>query len=137
MIDLIARAPDGASGPSDVEAGTGFRTALAVFAFAATLAWGTNDVFARHDPNVSPVSVVVPPSFPTQYFGLRAYYDGAVVDLCLVAEADAAAGMGAAPLFDKNGTTYAVYLVETSDPNASWMRTRTSAGVKAIRRWTA
>lgn len=73
------------------------------------------------------------PSFPTQYSGLRTYYHAAVQDLCLVAAADAATGMGGAPMVNKNGTTYAVYLVETTDPNASPVRIQTSAGTKAIR----
>ena len=72
-------------------------------------------------------------SFPTQYAGLRCFFHGVVNDLCLVATADAPAGMGAQPRINKNGTTYAVYLVETTDPNASPVRINTSAGVKAIR----
>lgn len=75
-------------------------------------------------------------AFPTQYFGLKAFYRGAVKDLCLVAVADAPAGMGGVPRVQKGGVTYAVYLVETSDPNASPVRMQTSAGVKAIREKT-
>lgn len=75
-------------------------------------------------------------AFPTQYFGLKAYYRGAVKDLCLVAVADAPAGMGGVPRVRKGGVTYAVYLVETSDPNASPVRVRTSTGVKAVREKT-
>ena len=74
--------------------------------------------------------------FPTQYFGLKAFYRGAVKDLCLVAVADAPAGMGAQPRVYKGGVAYAVYLVETTDPNASPVRMQTSAGVKAIREKT-
>lgn len=72
-------------------------------------------------------------SFPTQYAGLRAYYNGAVRELCLVAVADAPTGMGGAPMVNKNGTVYAIYLVETTDPNASHVYHATSAGTKAIR----
>jgi len=72
-------------------------------------------------------------SFPTQFAGLRAYYQAAVHDLCLVAAADAATGMGAAPMIRKGGVTYAIYLVETTDPNATPIRIATSAGTKAIR----
>ncbi len=71
--------------------------------------------------------------FPTQYSGLRTYYNGAVQELCLVAAGDANTGMGGAPMIDKNGTTYAIYLVETTDPNASHVYHATSAGTKAIR----
>lgn len=76
---------------------------------------------------------LLPGGFPTQYAGLRVYYGGAVRELCLVAVADANTGMGAAPMIDKNGTTYAIYLVETSDPDASHVYLATAAGTKAIR----
>lgn len=72
-------------------------------------------------------------SFPTQYAGLRTYYHAAVQELCLVAAADGATGMGAIPMVSKNGVTYAIYLVETTDPNASLVRMETGLGVKAIR----
>lgn len=71
-------------------------------------------------------------TFPTQFFGLRTFYGGAVVDLCLVDVADAPTGMGGRLLVDKGGTK-CVYLVETSDPQASSIRINTSAGVKSIR----
>jgi hypothetical protein len=74
-----------------------------------------------------------PPEFPPQFFGLRAYFQDAIRDLCLVAEADAPAGMGGVLKILKGATKYAVYLVETSDPNASPIRVRTSTGVKAVR----
>ena len=73
------------------------------------------------------------PSFPTQYAGLRTYYGGAVRELCLVAAADANTGMGAAPMLRKGGVTYAVYLVETTDPLATPVRIRTDLGTKAMR----
>lgn len=79
---------------------------------------------------------VAAPAFPTQYLGLRAYFQAAVQDLCLVAEADAPSGMGGVIKVDKNGTLYAVYLVETSDGDASPVRVETTAGTKAIRRKT-
>lgn len=72
-----------------------------------------------------------PSEFPTQFQGLRTYYGGSVVELCLVATADANAGQQLR--IHKNATTYCVYLVETSDPDASSVRIHTSAGVKAIR----
>lgn len=52
---------------------------------------------------------------------------------CLVAVADAPTGMGGVPRIDKNGTTYAIYLVETTDPNATPVRLQTTTGTKAIR----
>src|SRR3972149_3436084 len=54
-------------------------------------------------------------TFPVQFAGLRVYYGAAVRELCLVAEADAPAGMGGGIKINKNGTKYVVYLVETSD----------------------
>ena len=72
-------------------------------------------------------------AFPAQFLGLRAYFQGAVKDLCLVATADAPVGMGAQIFVNKNSTPYCVYLVETSDPNASPVRVKTTSGTKAIR----
>jgi hypothetical protein len=69
-------------------------------------------------------------TFPTQYAGLR-FFNGAVYELCLVATTDAPAGDQWR--IDKNGTTYAVYLVDTTDPNASQVRVQTSEGLKAAR----
>lgn len=78
----------------------------------------------------SPLAAVGGVSFPTQYSGLR-YFLGTVRELSLVALADAPPGNQWRVV--KNGTTYAVYLVDTTDPNASQIRVRTSAGVKAAR----
>lgn len=74
--------------------------------------------------------------FPTQFAGLRTWHSGALLELCLVATADAPAGMGGQPRVRKGGVTYAVYLVATTDPQASPVRIRTSTGVKAIRKKT-
>lgn len=71
--------------------------------------------------------------FPTQFFGLRAQKTGSIIDLCLVAEADAPSGMGGVIKIDKNGTLYAVYLVEVGDGNASPIRIKTTTGIKSIR----
>lgn len=71
-----------------------------------------------------------PSGFPTQFAGLQ-YYKGAVYELCLVALADAPAG--AQWRVQKGGTTYAVYLVDTADSNASPVRLQTPAGIKAAR----
>lgn len=69
-------------------------------------------------------------TFPTQYSGLR-YFLGTVKELCLVALADAPAGDQWR--IRKGGTDYAVYLVDTTDPNASQVRIETGAGVKSAR----
>lgn len=69
-------------------------------------------------------------AFPTQYAGLR-YFLGTVKELALVALADAPAGDQWR--IRKGGTDYAVYLVDTTDPNASQIRIRTSEGLKAAR----
>lgn len=72
-------------------------------------------------------------TFPTQYMGLRGQTSSGTVDLCLVAEADAPSGMGGVLKINKGGTDYAVYLVDTTDVNASPFRIRTTTGTKAIR----
>lgn len=72
-------------------------------------------------------------AFPTQYFGLKCYFNASARDLCLVAEADAPTGVGGVIKIDKNGTLYAVYLVETTDPDASPLRVRTTTGTYAVR----
>jgi hypothetical protein len=73
-------------------------------------------------------SVVI--SFPVQYAGLR-FFKGTVQELCLVDPADAPAGDQWR--VRKGGTTYAVYLVATTDPNASHVRVHTNDGIKAAR----
>lgn len=73
------------------------------------------------------------PPFPTQYAGLRTYYGGAVKELCLVAAADAPTGMGGQLFVQKGDTTYAAYVVDTTDANASAVRIRTTTGTKSIR----
>jgi hypothetical protein len=66
--------------------------------------------------------------FPTQFAGLRVF-SGGVKELCLVAVADGNGGMRV----QKNGVTYAVYLVDVADPNASGVRVTTPTGTKAVR----
>ena len=100
--------------------------------FPASPAWGPYDVRLRPRLPDAPLTPSAP-TFPTQFAGLRAYYGGSVRDLCLVAVADAPSGMGGVMRVRKGGTTLAIYLVETSDTNASPIRVRTSAGTKAIR----
>lgn len=68
-------------------------------------------------------------AFPTQYAGLR-YFHGTVKELCLVDVADAPTPVWRVR---KGATTYAVYLVDTTDPNASPVRIKTAAGIKAAR----
>jgi hypothetical protein len=120
-----------------VSAATLVLRALPVAALASTVLYLTPVESPSTTLVLLPVGTLPPssgsPSFPTQYAGLRTYYGGAVRELCLVAAADANTGMGAAPMIRKGGTTYAVYLVETTDPNATPVRVRTSTGTKAIR----
>ena len=71
-------------------------------------------------------------TFPAQFAGLRAFYGGSVVELCLVAAADAPSGMGGQLFVDKSATR-CIYLVETTDPQASSVRVQTTAGIKSIR----
>lgn len=72
-------------------------------------------------------------AFPSQFSWLRTYYNAAVRELCVVSTADAPVGMGGSIRVQKGGVSYAVYLVETTDPNATPVRVATSAGTKAIR----
>lgn len=109
--------------------------ALPVASTTSTTIWLVQGHATPKDIILRNVVVAPTPSggFPTQFSGLRVFYGGTVKDLCLVAEADANTGMGGVPKVRKGGTTYAVYLVETGDTNASSVRIRTSTGVKSIR----
>lgn len=71
--------------------------------------------------------------FPVQYSGLRVWHGGAMVELCLVAEADAPSGQGGVLKIRKGGANYAAYLVGTANTNASAVRVQTSTGTKSIR----
>jgi hypothetical protein len=71
--------------------------------------------------------------FPIQYPGLRVYYGGSVKELCLVSEGDFPSSMGGALKLKKGASIFSVYLVETGDGNASLVRLKTTAGVKALR----
>jgi hypothetical protein len=88
-----------------------------------------NDGYLRGVGPIAPTDTVIV-SFPVQYSGLR-YFKGTVKELCLVATNDAPAGDQWR--VQKNGTTYAVYLVDTTDPNASEIRLQTNDGLKAAR----
>lgn len=110
-------------------AGIGLGIALVAFAGHPT----STDLVARPSIYWQTGTVVAPPGFPTQYEFLRVYDDGAVKALSVVATADAPGGMGGQLRIMKGGTVYAVYLVETTDPNASTVRLRTSSGTKSLR----
>lgn len=69
--------------------------------------------------------------FPTQYSGLMVRGASATLDLCLVTTVDAPSGD--MPRIQEGGVTYALYLVDTTDPLASPVRIGTEAGTKAIR----
>jgi hypothetical protein len=57
-------------------------------------------------------------------------------ELCLVAAGDGAVGMGGIPKIAKGGIIRDIYLVETSDPDASAIRIKTTTGIKAVRKKT-
>ena len=119
----------GAASPTDIvlrtlQATTVAATVIYLFAGAAS----PTDIILRN-----PLETPAAGGFPTQYAGLRTYYHAAVQELCLVAAADGATGMGAIPMVSKNGVTYAIYLVDTTDPNASLVRMEAGVGIKAIR----
>lgn len=87
-------------------------------------------------PKTADTQQVYPPSaiaaaFPNQFSWLRMYFHGSVQTLCVVATADAPPGNQLR--IQNAGLSYAIYLVDTTDPNASPARVRTSTGIKAIR----
>lgn len=117
--------------------GTAKNIVLRALPSAAAIATTTIWLYALH---ATPNNVILRdptvvegagPSFPTQVPGLRAFYSGSVQSLCMVALADAPAGNQFR--INKNGTTYAVYLVSTGDANASKIRVRTDSGTMAVR----
>lgn len=88
---------------------------------------GTAKTIILGDPTIAPP---VEGGFPTQYPGLR-FFHGSTQSLCLVATADAPAGDRLT--IRKGGTDYALYLVDTTDPDASTIRIQTAEGIRAIR----
>lgn len=63
--------------------------------------------------------------------GLRAYDGAGIVKI-----ACEPTGILTSPLrISKNGTTYAITLVDPTDPNASKIRIKTSSGIKALRKY--
>ena len=126
MPDVLAR-PSGGYGTYDVRAFPGRRPAVAVVAYPAS-GYGKYDVQAR--PQRLFLGSL---TFPTQYAGFKIHYGGATHELCLVAVANAPTGMGGVARVRRSDGTYALYLVETSDQNATPVRIRTSAGTKAVR----
>ena len=85
-------------------------------------------VFQRQ---IYPVISVELAIFPVQYSWLRSFFQGTVQQLSVVAWTDAPTGNTLA--ISKGGVTYAVYLVDTIDVNASPIRLTTTTGTKAIR----
>lgn len=130
--DGILRSTVGVN-PNDGFLVQGFRSGPADGYVRSLVGVNANDGFLFRQRYDRADAAAAPPLFPTQYAGLRTFYGAAVRELCLVATADAPAGMGAVWRILKGATTYAVYLVETTDPNASSVRLRTSAGTKAVR----
>ncbi len=127
MFEVGARS--GHATATDIVAFAGIGLGIALQAFAGH---PTGDVVARPAAYYQAAPAPPPPGFPTQYAGLR-YNLGAAYDLCMVAEADAPLGMGGVLKIKTPSGIRAVYLVETSDPYATAIRIRTSAGTKAIR----
>lgn len=89
----------------------------------------------QYDTFYVPLVESAPPAFPTQYAGFRIETTTTVIDLCLVAIADTPTGFGQWR-FQTSADTKGVYLVDTTDPNASGLRVQTAAGVKAMRKKT-
>jgi hypothetical protein len=133
FIDIILRPKDASRGTYDVQGYGISRKPINVKLYARDASRGTYDVQLRPTNRVLPSEIVVPPGFPTQYSGFKIRKTGSTIELCMVAEADAATGMGGVPKIRKGGVTYAIYLVETADGNASPVRIKTTTGTKAIR----
>jgi hypothetical protein len=139
VSDVYLHARDAGRGAHDVQLRARYQTRdVLLRARPRGAGWGAHDVqlYAQKYPDYPAQGGGGGPAFPTQFFGLKAYYQSAVQDLCLVAEADAPSGMGGVVKVVKGGTNYVVYLVETGDANASPIRIRTSTGTKSIRKKT-
>lgn len=137
LLTVTLRPRDASRGTFDAQAYRGTAPSLSVYLHPKDMGRGANDVQLRPwRREALPAPAGGGPAFPTQYQGLRVWHSGALVELCLVATADAPTGMGGQPRIRKGGVTYALYLVETTDPNASPVRLQTSAGTKSIRRYT-
>lgn len=135
MPDVILRPRDNSWGTYDVQAYSSRRQTNDVRLYARDGSRGTYDVQLRPVQKLE-TPTAAPGGFPTQYSGWKVRSTGSTIELCLVATADAPTGMGGQLRFQRTAGTFAAYLVETSDPNASPVRVRTGAGVKAIRRKT-
>lgn len=80
------------------------------------------------------VVIVAPPPPATGLPGLRVRKSSGTVEVQLVIVGSATAGMGGQWRFRRaDGITYALQMVETTDPNASPWRIKTATGVKAAR----
>lgn len=130
-VYVTLRPRDASRGTYDAQAYAGRRD-FDVALYPRDAGRGTYDVQLRPEVKRA-LQTAGGPAFPTQYAGFKIRKTGSTIELCLVATADAPAGMGGQLRTRKGGTTYALYLVETTDPNASPVRIRTSAGTKAIR----
>ena len=125
LFELAARPGHTTAADLVAYAGIGLGIALHTFAGHPT----STALVARAEVYFQQGAVAAP-GFPTQFAGLR-FFKGSVQELSLVALADAPTGNQWR--INKNGTDYAVYLVDTTDPNASHVRVQTSSGVKAAR----
>jgi len=132
FIDVILRPQSGAIGNYDVQLYNASYKPNNLKLYARDESRGTYDVTLRPQNFVLP-SEVEAPAFPTQFSGFKIQKTGSTIELCLVATADAPTGMGGSIRINKNGTVYALYLVETTDPNASPVRVQTTTGIKSVR----
>lgn len=132
LIYVIVRPRDASQGTYDAQGyGVNQRTIIARVRPAGNC-WGIYDVQV-HPRRRDETPTAAPGGFPTQYSGFRVQKTGSTIELCMVAEADAPSGMGGVIKIRKGGVTYALYLVETGDANASPVRVRTTTGTKAVR----
>lgn len=132
FIDIILKPKSGAIGTYDTQAFGVSPKPVNIKLYPRDNSRGIYDVQLRPANRFLPSTAIVP-LFPTQFSGFKIRTTGSAIELCLVATADAPTGMGGSVRINKNGTVYAVYLVETTDPNASPVRVKTTTGVKSAR----
>ena len=90
---------------------------------------------ADANPNDVRLYPFTPPAPPvsTEYAGLRVAYSGSTHQLAMVPVADAPTGLGGIIKITKGTEVYALWIVDTSDGDASHVRVQMPIGVKSVR----
>lgn len=133
MPDVVLRPRDASRGTFDSQAYKQAPQELIVRVRPRDAGRGTYDVQLYPHTLTRVVDVGGGPGLPTFFDGFKVRATSGTVTLALVDVADAQTGMGGVMRVDKNGTVYALYFVETTDPDASPVRVQTTTGIKSIR----